>query len=131
MAAQAVLDFANQNENRLRRQLQATQDRFEVGEVTRTDVAQADARLSGAIADRVQAEGDLSVARAEYRRVINQEPGSLVVPPPLVELPANEVEAQQLGEAANPNIVAAQFDLAASPRRGRYRALGAAAATLG
>ena len=57
-------DFAIQNENRLRRQLQATQDRFEVGEVTRTDVAQADARLSGAIADRVRAEGELTAARA-------------------------------------------------------------------
>jgi TolC family type I secretion outer membrane protein len=114
LAAQAVLDFAIQNESRLRRQLQATRDRFEVGEVTRTDVAQADARLSGATADRVQAEGDLSVARAEYRRVINQEPGNLVVPPPLVELPANESEAQQLGEVANPNIIAARFDLAAS-----------------
>ena len=63
LAAEAVLDFAIQNENRLRRQLQATQDRFEVGEVTRTDVAQADARLSGAIADRVRAEGELTAAR--------------------------------------------------------------------
>ena len=114
LAAQAVLDFAVQNETRLRRQLQATRDRFEVGEVTRTDVAQADARLSGAIADRVQAEGDVDAARAEYRRVINQEPGSLVVPQPLLALPANEPEAQQLAEVDNPNIVAAQFDLAAA-----------------
>ena len=87
-------DFAIQNENRLRRQLQATQDRFEVGEVTRTDVAQADARLSGAIADRVRAEGELTAARADYRRVINQEPGRQVVPEPLRALPASEVEAQ-------------------------------------
>ena len=114
LAAEAVLDFATQNESRLRRQLQATQDRFDVGEVTRTDVAQSDARLSGAIADRVQAEGDVLAAQAEYRRVINQEPGSLVVPPPLSLLPVNETEAQQLAEVGNPNIVAAQFDLAAA-----------------
>ena len=114
LAAQAVLDFAIQNESRLTRQLQATRDRFEVGEVTRTDVAQAEARLSGATADRVQAEGALSVAEADYRRVINQEPGTLVVPQPLGALPANELEAQQLSEVANPNIVAAQFDLAAA-----------------
>jgi TolC family type I secretion outer membrane protein len=114
LAAQAVLDFAVQNESRLTRQLQATRDRFEVGEVTRTDVAQAEARLSGATADRVQAEGALSVAEADYRRVINQEPGTLVVPQPLGALPANELEAQQLSEVANPNIVAAQFDLAAA-----------------
>jgi TolC family type I secretion outer membrane protein len=114
LAAEAVLDFAIQNENRLRRQLQATQDRFEVGEVTRTDVAQADARLSGAIADRVRAEGELIAARADYRRVINQEPGRLVVPEPLRALPDSEVEAQQLADVNNPNITVAQFDLAAA-----------------
>jgi TolC family type I secretion outer membrane protein len=114
LAAEAVLDFAIQNENRQRRQLQATQDRFEVGEVTRTDVAQADARLSGAIADRVRAEGELTAARADYRRVINQEPSRLVVPEPLRNLPESEVEAHQLGDVNNPNITIAQYDLAAA-----------------
>jgi TolC family type I secretion outer membrane protein len=114
LAARAVLDFANQNEERLRRQLQATQDRFEVGEVTRTDVAQADARLSGAISDRIDAEGAVATAVATYRRVINQEPAGLVVPPPLSELPASEEEAQQLAEDLNPNIAAAQYNLAAA-----------------
>ena len=114
LAAEAVLDFAIQNESRLRRQLQATGDRFEVGEVTRTDVAQAEARLSGATADRVRAEGELAAARADYRRVINQEPGRLVVPEPLRALPPSEAEAQQLGEISNPNITVAQFDLAAA-----------------
>ncbi len=114
LAAEAVLDFAIQNENRLRRQLQATQDRFQVGEVTRTDVAQADARLSGAIADRVRAEGELTAARADYRRVINQEPARLVVPEPLRDLPQSEVESHQLADVNNPNITIAQYDLAAA-----------------
>jgi TolC family type I secretion outer membrane protein len=114
VAAQAVLDFAIQNESRLRRQLQATQDRFQVGEVTRTDVAQADARLSGAIADRVRAEGDLAAVKATYRQVINQEPVKLEVPGPLAGLPATETEAHQLAEVGNPNIAAAQFNLAAA-----------------
>ena len=114
LAAQAVLDFAGQNEERLRRQLQATQDRFDVGEVTRTDVAQADARLSGAIAERVRAEGELAAAEADYRRVINQEPTRLAVPEPLAILPATEPEAQQLAEVNNPNIAVAQYDLAAA-----------------
>ncbi len=114
LAAQAVLDFAIQNEGRLRRQLQATRDRFQVGEVTRTDVAQAEARLSGATSDRTQAEGDLAAARADYRRVINQEPGQLVVPPPLKQLPANLAEAHQLAEVNNPNVTSAQFNLAAA-----------------
>ena len=114
LAAEAVLDFAIQNENRLLRQLQATRDRFEVGEVTRTDVAQAEAALAGATADRVQAEGELVAAQADYRRVINQEPGRLVVPEPLRAVPDSEAEAQQIAEVGNPNITAAQFDLAAA-----------------
>jgi TolC family type I secretion outer membrane protein len=114
LAAEAVLDFAIQNENRLRRQLQATQDRFDVGEVTRTDVAQAEARLSGATADRVRAEGELAAARSDYRRVINQEPGRLVVPEPLRAVPPSEAAAQQLAEVSNPNITVAQFDLTAA-----------------
>ena len=114
LAARAVLDFANQNEGRLLRQLQATRDRFEVGEVTRTDVAQAEARHSGAIADRIQAEGAVAAAVASYRRVINQEPAGLVVPPPLDLLPPSEDEAQQLGLDLNPSIAAAQYNLSAS-----------------
>jgi TolC family type I secretion outer membrane protein len=114
LAAEAVLDFAIQNENRLLRQLQATRDRFEVGEVTRTDVAQAEAALAGATADRVQAEGELVAAKADYRRVVNQEPGRLVVPEPLRALPESEAQAQQIAEVGNPNITAAQFDLASA-----------------
>jgi TolC family type I secretion outer membrane protein len=114
LAAEAVLDFAIQNESRLLRQLQATRDRFEVGEVTRTDVAQAEAALAGATADRVQAEGELVAAKADYRRVVNQEPGRLVVPEPLGALPESEAQAQQVAEVSNPNITAAQFDLAAA-----------------
>ncbi len=114
LAAEAVLDFAVQNENRLRRQLQATRDRFEVGELTRTDVAQSEARLSRAIADRVRAEGALEAAKAGFRRVINQEPVKLIVPQPLSGLPATEDEAHQLAEVSNPNIAAAQFGLAAA-----------------
>jgi TolC family type I secretion outer membrane protein len=114
LAARAVLDFATQNEGRLTRQLQATRDRFEVGEVTRTDVAQADARLSGSTADRVEAEGSVAAAIASYRRVINQEPAGLVVPPPLDLLPATQDEAQHLALDLNPNIAAAQYNLAAA-----------------
>lgn len=114
LTALAVLELSLQNENRLRRQLQATRDRFEVGEVTRTDVAQAEARLAGAIAERVRSEGAIETARAAYRNVINQEPVRLVTPRPLAELPPTEIEAQQLAETFNPNIAAAQFNLAAA-----------------
>lgn len=110
----AVLELAIQNQNRLNRQLQATRDRFEVGEVTRTDVAQAEARLAGAAADRTEAEGAIRAAEASYRAVINQEPVRLSAPPRLTDLPAIEEEAQELAQSFNPNITAAQFDLAAA-----------------
>jgi outer membrane protein len=114
LTALAVLELAIQNENRLRRQLQATRDRFEVGEVTRTDVAQAEARQAGAASDRTQAEGAIRAAEATYRAVINQEPVRLSAPPRLTDLPAREEEAQELAQSFNPNITAAQFDLSAA-----------------
>lgn len=114
LTALAVLELAIQNENRLRRQLQAARDRFEVGEVTRTDVAQAEARLAGAASDRTQAEGAIRAAEASYRTVINQEPVRLSAPPRLTDLPAREEEAQELAQSFNPNITAAQFDLSAA-----------------
>jgi len=110
----AVLELAIQNENRLRRQLRATNDRFEVGEVTRTDVAQAEASVAGAISERISAAGIIEASRAAFRNVIDLEPESLIPPEPLENLPANESEAQQLAEAINPNVLAAQFNLAAS-----------------
>lgn len=60
----AVLELNVGNEQVLGRQLAATRDRFQVGEVTRTDVAQAEARVSRARADRIQAEGNLTSTRA-------------------------------------------------------------------
>ena len=110
----AVLELAIQNENRLKRQLQATKDRFEVGEVTRTDVAQAEARLAGAVAERVRAAGAIDASKATFRNVIDLEPVSLVPPKPLKDLPSSEAEAQQRAESFNPNILAGQFNLAAA-----------------
>ncbi|MGI9418861.1 MAG: TolC family outer membrane protein [Geminicoccaceae bacterium] len=110
----AVLELAVQNESRLRRQLRATRDRFDVGEVTRTDVAQADARVAGAISERVRAAGTIEASRAAFRNVIDLEPESLIPPGPLKNLPASESEAQQLAKSFNPSILAAQFNLAAA-----------------
>ncbi len=110
----AVLELAIQNVNRLKRQLQATRDRFEVGEVTRTDVAQAEASLAGAISERVRAAGTIEASKASFRNVIDLEPVSLVPPKPLKDLPASEAKAQQLAESFNPNILAGQFNLAAA-----------------
>lgn len=110
----AVLELAVQNENRLRRQLRATRDRFEVGEVTRTDVAQAEASVAGAVSERVRAAGTIEASRATFRNVIDLEPESLIPPKPLENLPASEAEAQTQAESLNPNVLAAQFNLAAA-----------------
>lgn len=110
----AVLELAIQNVNRLKRQLQATKDRFEVGEVTRTDVAQAEASLAGAASERVRAAGTIEASKATFRNVIDLEPVSLIPPKALKDLPPSEAEAQQLAESFNPNILAGQFNLAAA-----------------
>ncbi len=101
---QAVLDLAIRNEQRLRRQLEAAHDRFEVGEVTRTDVAQAQSRVSTAVADRIRAEGDLANARAAYLNVVGNLPGALSTPPALAGLPESEPESRQIAVEEHPTI---------------------------
>ncbi|MDE0944034.1 MAG: TolC family outer membrane protein [Alphaproteobacteria bacterium] len=102
---QATVQLTKNNETVLQRQLEATKDRFEVGEVTRTDVAQAEARLSGAVADRVNAEGNLAVSRAGYRQVFGVMPATLQAAPPLPNLPTNVAEAIATAEAEYPSIM--------------------------
>ena len=106
---QAVVDLNRNNETVLERQLQATRDRFEVGEVTRTDVSQAEARLSAAQADRRQAEGNLASSRADYEAVVGEPPGFLQTPGFFEGLPASRDEAISLGAANNPRVVQAIF----------------------
>ena len=107
---QAVLRLNINNERVLRQQLEATRDRFQVGEVTRTDVAQAEARLARATADRIGSEGVLTSAQASYRRQIGDAAGRLQQPRPLDRLPADEAEAVSLAQARNPAVFAARFD---------------------
>lgn len=106
---QAVLDLNINNEQRLRRQLDAANDRFRVGEITRTDVAQAEARLSRATADRIQAEGNLAASRAVYRNNVGDAPTSLTQPKPPVNLPAMQHEAVSIASTRFPEVVAADY----------------------
>ena len=107
---QAVIRLNIKNEQVLQRQLEATRDRFEVGEVTRTDVAQAEARWAGATADRIQAAGDLEASRAGYQNVMGEVPGELNRPAPPTDLPASGEEAVQIAAKGNPGVISAQFD---------------------
>jgi outer membrane protein len=106
----AVLELNTNNVQVLQRQLDAARDRFQVGEITRTDVSQAEARLAQAQATRTGSEGNVSTARAAYLRVIGSEAGRVAVPNlPSALLPGSEEEARQLAMAANPSLVQARF----------------------
>ncbi|WP_341703882.1 TolC family outer membrane protein [Ferrovibrio sp.] len=106
---QAVLELNRNNEEVLRRQLEATRERFRVGEITRTDVAQAESRLSGATAGRISAEGALVSSRAVLARVMGEMPTTLVNPPPLPPLPKSEEEALAVAYDENPTLLGARF----------------------
>lgn len=107
---QAVLKLNINNEAVLKRQLEATRDRFEVGEITRTDVHQAEARLARAVADRIQSEGDLEASRANYENVIGEAPpAELTLPPLPVNLPDAKAEALKIAATKNPDVISAEF----------------------
>jgi len=108
-----VLRIAISNAERLKQHLAATRDRFEVGEVARTDVAQARARYSRALADVEAARADLASSETEYRRVVGQEPGELSTVPALEALPATLEEAYALSDK-HPLIEAARYQLTAA-----------------
>ncbi|MBS0644261.1 MAG: TolC family outer membrane protein [Proteobacteria bacterium] len=103
------------NEQVLAKQLQATNDRFRVGEITRTDVAQAEAALEGAKAQRETAEGNLQTARGTFVRVIGfQPPDDLIEPQPLALPVRTEQDARNLASINNPNVLTAMFNDAAA-----------------
>lgn len=106
---QATLDLSINNEQLLRKQLQSTQEQFRVGTVTRTDVAQAQAQLASAVADRNQAEGNLQVSRANYERVVGHLPPKLAPARLRPVLPRTRESALHLAALKNPNVVAALF----------------------
>ena len=107
---QAVLQLNINNEKVLNRQLEATRDRFNVGEVTRTDVAQAEARVARARADRVQARGDLRISRGVYVQIIGKEPGPVAKPSSSINLPSNLQESVRLALDDNPVVLASLYD---------------------
>jgi TolC family type I secretion outer membrane protein len=106
---QSILELRRNNEKVLEKQLQATNDRFQAGEVTKTDVAQAQSRLQGAVADRVAAEGDLTSSMAVYRQVVGQEPVQLSMPNVPPNLPQKEADVVALAQVQQPQVIASQF----------------------
>ncbi len=112
--AQAFIELNENNVRLLGEQLRATQDRFEVGEVTRTDVALVEARLAAGRSGLAAAQGDLARARAEYLTVTGRLPQNLQPPPPLPATAASLTAAQQVAQTRHPLIVQVQREVTAA-----------------
>jgi outer membrane protein len=106
---QAVLELNRNNEAVLKRQFQATKDRFEVGEVTKTDVSLAEARFSGSVAARIAAEGQLANSRASFRRIIGSFPNALSRVVPLGGIPESQKAAISIARDRSPALIAARY----------------------
>jgi outer membrane protein len=106
---QAVVELDRNNEKVLSRQLDITSDQFRVGQVTRTDVAQAQSALAAATATRLTDQGTLENDRASYTRAVGHPPVDLVSPKSPLALPTTREQALALASTENPNVIAAQY----------------------
>ena len=104
----ALLSLNQNNVDVLQEQLRQTKDRFDVGEVTRTDVAQAQSSLAGAQAQVLTANATLQAAVASYRQYVGDEPKDLAPTGPIVRgLPKTVQEAVHISELEHPSVVGA------------------------
>ena len=108
MRDQLISEVNEQNVVVLSRQLEAVKDRFEVGVVTRTDIAQSEARLAGAKSNYLSAQARLLGARAIYREVVGLEPEDLFRPQSLPSLPESLEAARSSARAASPTLASAR-----------------------
>jgi outer membrane protein len=105
---EAIVSLNEQNVKVLDVNLQASKDRFQVGDLTRTDVAQSDARLAVARSQLQSAQARLISSRESYIRLVGTPPGELEVPPELPNLPASPDTAVDVALKNNPTLLAAQ-----------------------
>ncbi len=107
---EAVLELQIKNEQVLQRDLETNRQRFEVGEITRTDLSQSEAQLAGAKAAKIEAEGNLHASRANYVSVVGKMPENLIAPQPLdMLMPASLGEAKEIALASNPEVIASKY----------------------
>jgi len=107
---QAILDLNRRNVEVLTEQLKQTRDRFNVGEVTRTDVAQAESRLAAGRSSLLGAQSNYVTSQANYRRVIGVDPGRLAPGTPVDRLSPNVLaKAIGQGQANSPSVLAAMY----------------------
>ncbi|MBJ3761792.1 TolC family outer membrane protein [Maribius pontilimi] len=101
----AFVNLRESNVSLISEQLRAANERFEVGEVTRTDVAVAEASLAAARSTLAAARGDLEQARANYVRFVGRKPGNLAAVSQLPPLPASLAAAEAVARKTHPDIL--------------------------
>lgn len=109
-----VLQSDRDEETVLQKKLEETRVRAKVGDLTQTDVRQAQTRLSKAEVTRQQAENTLTADRASYIRLVGEEPGKLAVPKLALDHSQNIAEILQAADTANPSVVSAQYTVEAA-----------------
>src|SRR5271168_5294909 len=108
----AIVEVQKSNVRVLEQTLKQTRDRFNVGEVTRTDVAQSEAQLAAGKTQELTAEANLVTTRANFRRIIGNEPVALAPGSPVDRfLPATLPAAVELSLVENPNVTAAMYGI--------------------
>ncbi len=112
--ARKVVDLRKNNVRVLEEELRATMDRFDVGEVTRTDIAQSEARLAEAQGNLSVAQGELEVASAEYKAVVGRMPGKLVELKSRPEVKGGEPEAMKVAMVKSPQLESIRHAVAAA-----------------
>lgn len=111
----ALVELSVGNLQVLREELSSTKARFEVGELTRTDVAQAEARVSGALSEVSQSRSSLATSRATYQRIVRRPPGTLRQPASIDRmLPPSKDAALHYAETEHPALASARFAIEAS-----------------
>jgi outer membrane protein len=108
----AIVEVQKSNVRVLEQTLKQTRDRFNVGEVTRTDVAQSEAQLAAGKTQELTAESNLTTTRANFRRIIGSEPVALAPGSPVDRyLPSTLPAAVELALIENPNVTASMYGI--------------------
>ena len=110
----SVLELAENNRAVIARQLEATRDRFTLGELTKTDVSQAESRLASADAQIITAQGDLRSSEAVFEQVVGYRPEGLEYPYVEFAFPENLYDAIQVARRSNPEILSSIYTQRAS-----------------
>jgi outer membrane protein len=111
----AILDLQRRNVQVLQEQLKQTRDRFNVGEVTRTDVAQSESRVAASQSQILSAEANLKASQANYQRVVGVAPVNLRAGMPVDRLSPGSLDgAISQGRSQHPTVVAAQYTVDAA-----------------